>query len=188
MSKPLETTSFESILPPSIAKDETFASAARALDGELKALNGIMDSLFLYADIQSLPEPILKHLAWQWHVDFWEDDLSHEQKAALVSISYRWHQLKGTPGAVEMILEDVLGGGRVEEWWEYGGMEYHFRVISNDPPEDGAAMAVLRAGIEAAKNERSVLDVIIKPASLSGGLNVGGVLAAGCNITIYQES
>ena len=163
-------------------------AAARALDGELKALNGITDDLFLYSDIANLPEPILKHLAWQWHVDFWEDELSREQKAALVSMSYCWHQIKGTPGAVEMILEDVLGGGRVEEWWEYGGQEFHFRVISHDPPEDDGAMAILKAGINAAKNTRSILDVIIKPASFAGDLSLGGTLSSGIIVTINQES
>ena len=180
--------SFAALLPSSISGDAAVAAAAQALDKELDSLNEIMAGLFLYSCLAELPEPLLKHLAWQWHVDLWDDGLSLEQKATLVAMSHRWHQLKGTPGAVEMILEEVLGGGRVEEWWEYGGKTFHFRVLSHDPPEDEAALSILLSGIEAARNARSTLDAIIKPASLAGGLSLGGAVSAGCNITLYQES
>lgn len=187
MNNALSDISFLEMLPGSIAGDERIRSAAHALDGELKAVTNAIDGLDLYGAIKELPEPVLKHLAWAWHVDSWDDRLTMDQKAALLDISYRWHKIKGTPAAVEMILTDVLGGGRVEEFWEYNGEEFHFRVLSNDPPENQAAYDSLTAAIESAKNTRSVLDKIIKPVSIRGNLFAGGAVVAGTTVTIKQE-
>lgn len=187
MNKALSNITFLDILPSSISADDTIKAAAIGLDAELKTITGLIADLNLYKAIESLPEPILKHLAYQWHVDAWEDGLTMDQKAALLEIAYNWHRVKGTPAAVEMILKDVLGGGQVEEFWEYGGEEFHFRVLSNDPPENETAHAVLLAGIESAKNTRSVLDKIIKPASIGGKLFFGGAISAGITVKIYQE-
>lgn len=187
MSKPLSDINFLDILPSSIATDPAMKAAALGLDAELKTITGLIAGLDLHKALSSLPEPILKHLAYQWHVDAWADGLNMDQKAALIEISYHWHRVKGTPAAVEMILNDVLGGGQVEEFWEYAGEEFHFRVISNDPPEDETAHAVLLAGIESAKNTRSILDLIIKRPSITGALFFGGAISAGISVKIYQE-
>jgi phage tail P2-like protein len=187
MAKVLNDISFLEILPSSISGDDGIKAAAQALDGELKSVLGEIGNLDLYGAISELPEAIIKHLAWQWHVDAWDDNLTPAQKAAFLDISYRWHRIKGTPAAVEMILNDVLGGGKVEEFWEYGGEEFHFRVFANDPPEDDTAYAVLIAGIDSAKNTRSVLDDIIKPASITSNLYHGGIISAGATVTVYQE-
>lgn len=186
MSKNLNDISFSDLLPSSIAGDEKFIAAAQALDIELQSVNQAISSLYLYSDIDNLSEPVLKHLAWQWHVDFWDDDLSITQKRTLVKQAYPWHRKKGTPAAVEMVVQDVLGGGHIEEWWEYGGEPYHFRVFSNAPPEDTAGHERLLLAIDKAKNERSTLDNIIKPTSITGNLYIGGVATAGINVTVYQ--
>ena len=187
MSKSLNDIKFLDLLPSSIAGDDKFIAAAQAIENELKDVNQVIDKLYLYSDIDNLEEPVLKHLAWQWHVDFWDDDLSLDAKRILVKQAYPWHRRKGTPGAVEEVIRDVLGGGYIEEWWEYGGEPYHFRVFSNSPPEDDQVNEQLLLAIDKAKNKRSELDAIIKPTSITGDIKVGGAVMVGANITIYQE-
>ncbi|MCG8632245.1 MAG: phage tail protein I [Desulfobacterales bacterium] len=187
MSKDLKTTPFLDLLPSSIAGDDKFIAAARVLDNELNAVTDAIGGLLLYADIDNLPEPVLKHLAWQWHVDFWDDDLTIEQKRTVVKQAYPWHRKKGTPAAVEMVLEDVLGGGYVKEWWEYGGEPKHFKVFSNMPPEDAAGHEHLLLAIDKARNERSILDAVEKPVSMTGDLVIGGVMVSGGGFMVFQE-
>lgn len=186
MTKTLETTAFLDLLPDSISKDEQFVAAATALDNELQAVTGLVSDLILYEDIDTLSESVLKHLAWQWHVDFWADDLTLTQKRTLVKQAYPWHRQKGTPAAVEMVVADVLGGGSVQEWWEYGGEPYHFKVFSNQPPEDAAVQETLALAIEAAKNARSYLDGIDSPVSMTGVVYAGGVFTTYFSVIANQ--
>lgn len=187
MSKELRHTSFAEILPSSIASDSTMRAAASVLDAEFAGLDAAVDQLTFYTRIDSLEEPLLSHLAWQWHVDFWDADLSLNEKRALLKMAYSWHEKKGTPAAIEMVLADVLGGGRVEEWQDYGGKPKHFRVISQTAPGNERIYSQLLQAIGLAKNERSVLDTIIQSSPISGRVSVAGVCVASCAVTIKQE-
>lgn len=187
MSKTLSGIRFIEMLPSSIASDEKIKAAAQILDGELQKINKATERLLIYSNIDGLDADILKHLAWQWHVDFWDDALPLEKKEIQVKQAYAWHKRKGTPSAVEEVVRDVLGGGSVSEWFEYGGRPFHFKVFSNSPPEDLDTKKRLLAAIDVAKNERSVLDEIILSNSLSGSLFVAGVVSLGTTVTISDE-
>lgn len=187
MSKALGDISFIDLLPLSISGDSTIAAAAAALDGELKAAGDAIVNIYLYSRIDELEEAQLKHLAWQWHVDFWDDTLTMEKKRILVKQSFPWHRKKGTPNAVEQMVADVLGGGYVQEWFEYGGVPYHFRIQSNSPPGDAETYNRLMAAVAVSKNERSVLDAIVNSPAIDSTVHVVGAVAVGTTITIEDE-
>lgn len=187
MSKDLNEVIFSDLLPSSIAFDEKILVAAKALQVELRSINVAIEKIRLYSAIDGLPEELLKHLAWQWHVDFWDDALSIDAKRTLVKQAYPWHRRKGTPAAVEEVIRDVLGGGYLQEWWEYNGQPYHFRVFSNSPPEDAEKNTQLLLAIEMAKNKRSKLDKIIKFTVMNGDLILAGTVMAGTTLTIFSE-
>ena len=184
MSKNLSEIKFQDLLPSSIASDAKIQAAARVLDKELAQINQATENIFLYSSIEELNEATLKHLAWQWHVDFWDDALPLEKKRILIKQAYAWHKRKGTPSAVEEVIRDVLGGGSVSEWFEYGGRPFHFKVFSNSPPEDLDTKKRLLAAIDMAKNERSILDEIILSNSLAGNLHIAGLVSTGTTVTI----
>lgn len=73
---------------------------------------------------------ILPWLAWAMAVDVWQNDWPLETQKSVVRRSVRVHKLKGTIGALRQALDafefvDV----RVEEWFEYAGEPYMFRVF-----------------------------------------------------------
>jgi phage tail P2-like protein len=187
MSKTYPDISFSELLPSSIASDPTIAAAAQALDAELQAVNDAIQNIAIYSRVDLLSDALLKHLAWQWHVDFWDDGLDSDAKLTLVLQSYDWHRHKGTPYAVEQMVQDVLGGGSVQEWYEYGGDPFHFKITSNSSPQDLATYNRLLAAVEVSKNERSILDDIEHYTLIDSDVYFTGTLAVGTINTTEDE-
>ncbi|MCP4747970.1 MAG: phage tail protein I [Desulfobacteraceae bacterium] len=187
MSKTQLSISFIDLLPDSIASDPVMAAAAEALDKHIRAVNDAIGNILLYSRIDDLLEDQLKHLAWQWHVDFWDDDLPIDKLRTLVKQSYAWHKKKGTPAAVEEMVKDVLGGGYIQEWFQYGGEPYHFNIYSNSPPDDTETFSRLMLAVNTAKNERSVLNEIINAPSIKSYSYFAGIVVSGSTVTIPDE-
>ncbi|MGP1575240.1 phage tail protein I [Selenomonas sp.] len=161
MSKELQHTSLLDILPQNLLRDEQIKAAAQALDAELQKITAATKEALLLPRLDELPEAVIDLLAWQWHVDFYEPNMSLETKRQLVRESIAWHRLKGTKAAVEKMVQAVFRGGVVTEWFEYGGEPYHFRVDILSAPQITAENTTrLLNVINASKNIRSWLDEI----------------------------
>ena len=133
-------------LPESINKDPV-PDLARVVDMALSDINP--DLLLIYPAIDDLPEALIDHLAEQMHVDEYDDnsDLSVKRK--------------GTKYAVQRAVATVYQSAVVQEWPEYDGQPYHFRVTLITAPLDGATLInkMVRL-INAYKNTRSWLDYV----------------------------
>ena len=161
MSKELQHTSLLDILPQNLLRDEQIKAAAQALDAELQKITAATKEALLLPRLDELPEAVIDLLAWQWHVDFYEPNMSLEAKRQLVRESIAWHRLKGTKAAVEKMVQAVFRGGVVTEWFEYGGEPYHFRVDILSASQITAENTTrLLNVINASKNIRSWLDEI----------------------------
>ncbi|GEA17731.1 phage tail protein I [Moorella sp. E306M] len=171
------------ILPPNIAKDPKVSAAAQALDGELQAVTAAVDQCLLLARIDELPEPVIDQLAWQFHVDFYEPDLPLEQKRSLVKGTLDWHRRKGTPAAVEELVTAIFGDGEIQEWFEYGGQPYHFKVLTTNTSATTTDVQRFTRAVESVKNARSVLEAIEITATDELNMYFGNAV----HIADYQE-
>lgn len=184
MSKELQHTSLLDILPQNLLRDEQIKAAAQALDAELQKITEATREALLLPRLDELPEAVIDLLAWQWHVDFYEPNMSLETKRQLVRESIAWHRLKGTKAAVETMVQAVFRGGVVTEWFEYGGEPYHFRVdILSAPQITAENTARLLNVIDASKNIRSWLDEITYRRDLQDSIHYA---AAPTLHTIYE--
>lgn len=116
------------LIPDSLKHDSNVRAICEALTPEVQAVANDIQQCVLLPRIGELPEKVQELLARQLHVDFYDGELSLETKRELVKNSVRWHKRKGTPGAVEELVSTVFGEGTVEEWFEYGGEPYYFKV------------------------------------------------------------
>ena len=161
MSKDLKSVSLLDILPPNLLADKQLYAAARALDDELQKITVATRNALLLPRLDELSEEVIDLLAWQWHVDFYEPvGMDIETKRKLIKNSIAWHRIKGTPAAVEQVVSAVFDTSHVQEWFEYGGKPYHFKVITEDVTTDPNVLARMRRAINAAKNTRSWLETI----------------------------
>ena len=149
------------MLPSSLAGDPDMAAAAKAIDEQLSLNEEYTESIIIKPNIDEQPENIVDNLAWEFHVDFYEPlNMDLATKRELVKLSPELHAIKGTPAAVEKIVAAAFDEALVEEWFDYGGLPYFFRVTTTDPIVDADQIKRLVAAIYSMKNTRSWLDMI----------------------------
>jgi hypothetical protein len=83
-----------------------------------------------------------------------------ETKRKLIKQSIAWHRMKGTPAAVEAVVSAAFDTSTVQEWWEYGGKPYFFKVVTEDATTNSGTIERMKRAIESIKNTRSWLEKI----------------------------
>lgn len=144
---------------PSSIDAEPITSLAQVVDVELGKIN--TDLLLIYPAIDSLNEQLIDYLAVQMHVDEYDDTETLDVKRQQVKQSFLLHRLKGTKYAVQKAVSTVYQSAKVEEWPEYSGEPYHFRVTGiTAPMNETKTINKLVRLINAYKNTRSWLDYV----------------------------
>lgn len=112
-------------------------------------------------NVDQCPADVLPWLAWAVSVDVWNNDWPDATKRAVIRDSIQVHKQKGTIGALRRALASfVFAGIRIQEWFEYGGEPFTFRVYAV-LHEDGMSLAdadLIYTSIMHTKNLRSHLD------------------------------
>lgn len=183
MAKKLEELSLLDLAPGSITGDAKAWAAMGAVDPALQRAARNIANVLIYPRLDKLPESVVDALAWQWHVDFYEPDLSPETKRELVKSSIPWHRVKGTPAAVERMVSTVFGSSWITEWFEAEPKRrpYTFRLAvdldDRTPDMDAASLSNLRRIVDCAKNTRSFLELIELIFRLEDETDVGDALS-----------
>lgn len=118
MARELRDISLQDIIPSSIAQDKNVKAIITAADPEFQEVSRNIRETFIISRIDELPENVIDLLAWQWHVDFYEPDLSLDVKRQLVKESISWHRKKGTKSAIKTALEKLGFVPTIKEWFE----------------------------------------------------------------------
>jgi len=141
---------------------------------------------FIYSRIDYLDESVIDELAWQLHVDWYDASADITIKRQLIKNAIKVHQLRGTPAAVEEVIQAYFGDGEVQEWFDYGGQPYMFKVVTRNPSVTGEQAEQFMKVLDTVKNTRSHLEEII--IALSGDMNFyfAGVVQTGDFLEIRQ--
>lgn len=159
--KTVKTVRVEDLLPSSLARSQTVRDVAKACGASLHDVVERMSGLLIYSRIDELGEETVDDLAWQFHVDFYDTGLNLDQKRALVKSAIKDHKYKGTTWAVKSVLKPIRGDVVLQDWYQYGGKPYHFRVNGFGGAMVSAdELTRLVAAIYSVKNVRSWLDGI----------------------------
>lgn len=134
MSK-FSVEAFMANLPAPILEDEHLRQLAEVAARVMLKTMHYPQKASIYSRIDSLDEDVLDILAYDLKIDWYDYDASLEVKRRMVKDSWYVHKRMGTVAAVEKALSDVWPSSTVEEWFDYGGDPYHFRVIL-DATED----------------------------------------------------
>ena len=185
----LQTISLRELLPPSIASDPDILAAAEALDAELQKATARIPGVSILPNIREITDSaIIDLLAWQFHVDFYEPDAPLSVRRDLVAKSLEWHTRKGTPSVVEEVVTAALSDAQVQEWFEYGGAPYFFRISTHLPLSEETEVRRLLAAIDSVKNTRSWLEFIEAISTAWQRLRWGSGIALLDTITVNLRS
>ncbi|GIO39083.1 hypothetical protein J41TS12_39440 [Paenibacillus antibioticophila] len=181
----LKSLSMLDMLPDNLKQDPNITAAAKALDSSLQGLSEQIMKLPRFSRLDQLNDDEADELAWQFHVDFYDPDLPIEQKRELVKNAFLFHRRKGTPAAVEELIEILFGTGQVEEWFEYGGEPGYFRVRTTDQTATNErAQEFIRAVDSVRRLSAHLESVILEETIQANDIFIGGTLHIGEFITI----
>lgn len=157
----LSTLNLSYLLPSSIAEDREVKALSKVATGKLLEINSDIKQVLLWDDLGKFDDSILSALAWQLHVDLYNEDYPKSVRVNLILGSILWHMRRGTLYSVEMALHDIFHTGTVKEWFDYGGNPYHFKIDKiTEPLKDKKTIKRLVTAVRLSKNLRSWCDGI----------------------------
>lgn len=120
---------YSTLLPAALARDPKMVTLAKVLAEQLLDCSGHINDVLIYSNFEQLPEDLVDILAYDMHVDWYDYGYPLEVKRRMVRDSVKVHKRMGTKYAVETALGSLWPESEVEEWFQYGGQPYHFRVV-----------------------------------------------------------
>ncbi len=155
------TFSIEKLVPKFLLRDKNGYALAKAIEAGLKdACEIVNKGVETRLNIDEAPEWRLDELAWEYGADWYDYDADVETKRSQIAGVRAFYNRLGTPYAVLNALKAVYGDGFVEEWSEYGGEPYHYRIYVTDEQAATEYRERVTKLLDIVANVRSVLDGI----------------------------
>ena len=170
MIKSLRQARITDGLPRVLARQEWVIALSEALGLALGKTLDYTDESQIYTRLDTAPETVLDVLAVDWKIDWYDTELTVEQKRRIVKTALTVRRLMGTAAA-------------------YDGKPGCFRV-SLPLPKEGITAAEyrrLKTGILTTKNERSHLDVIDIQHECEAVVITGGCCSMSQIIEVWPE-
>lgn len=148
------------LVPKYLLVDRNGKAMAKAIEAAFQYVaKATEDGLDILKDVDKMPE---------WRLDEYANDLgclydysgTVEQKRYWLKNAKYLSDVTGTRQAIYNFLEGYFNMVEVEEFWQYGGEPFHFRVIVSATQYDEQKINWARKAIMSMKNVRSVLDSI----------------------------
>ena len=113
-----------SLLPPNASSFE------RDLEQVSSRLDDVALPISTLWSPDTCPEHLLPWLAWAFSVDVWEPRWPLEVRRNVLRDAIDVHRKKGTKGSILRALGTLGIEPEIEEWFEYGGAPFTFRVTA----------------------------------------------------------
>lgn len=177
-------------MPDNLLKDEKVMNLCLSLQKSLNKMLDWSEKINYTTNIDLLDDEILEHLLWEKHIS-WKEGVglatTRQQKINLIKNAVELHRIKGTPAAIELVFQLVNVDCKLEEWFEYGGNPYHFklklRITDKGLTEE--TIKILEMMVMEYKNVRSYLESLNIYYSSTNNIHVGTATLTSEKITIY---
>jgi phage tail P2-like protein len=129
MSKSIYDAEYLDRLPEALTYDPKVVALAAIVSADLQEVSGEMQQATIYERIDELSERVLDVLAYDFNVDMYDYTYPIETKRNIIKNSFKSSRIKGTRYATEQALKAIWENSEIEEWFEYDGKPFHFRVV-----------------------------------------------------------
>lgn len=161
------------LLPQFMREDKNAQAFAYAVNSQIISVSQSIEHARLYSRIDSLSEAVLDELAWQFNIAEYSNDYDISIKRELIKGCMVQHYTRGTVYSVENVVKRIFGDASIEEWFEYGGSPYHFKIhTSNVEATDEMVQELVRI-VKETQNVRSYLEEVVIEIIQSMDLYVG---------------
>ena len=156
----LYNSNIADILPAVLVDDARVKALGYAIQKAMQRLIGYCKNTSVYSAIDTAPEQVLDMLAVELNTQYYDDSQSIEVKRNLIKNTLVWYMKTGTPASVEEAVAAVFGNGEIEEWFDYGGEPYRFKVHTSNINSTDEMIQQLMDIINSMCNVRSHLDEV----------------------------
>lgn len=148
-------------LPQYLREDKSAQGIVYAATKLFKEIFKETEKCNIYGRIDELDSNLLDELAWQFNVPEYIPTLDIVAKRAIIKNCIQTHKRRGTVAAVEKVIEYVFANGYVEEWFEYDGDPYHFKIHTTNVTVTDAMINEFEKLVSSTQNVRSVLENVV---------------------------
>jgi len=146
------------LTPPSVKELQHLVDT---FDASFEGLKNRIIKVLIYPRIDEIEdEKLLDLLAWQFHIEGYEQAKTLQEKRNLIKRAIELHRYKGTPYAIKKVFRALNLDATLQEWFDYHGDPYKFKVLVKSVIQDEATYRKLIELINEYKNVRSWLDAI----------------------------
>ena len=157
----LYNSNITDILPEALAEDPKVKALGYAINKAMQRMMDYCQNISVYAAMDTVPERVLDLLAVELGTQYYDDTLSIEVKRSLIKNTLVWYMNAGTLTSVQEAVEAVFGNGEVEEWFDYGGEPFHFKVRTSTINSTDEMIQQLTSIVSQMQNVRSHLEAVI---------------------------
>ena len=149
---------------PGNLKDPQTKAFMYACDRQIKKLLECAEKIKVWCALETVDEKFLDYMAAEYRTPFYKSSLNAYSKRELIINTQHWYMKLGTAKAINEMLLVVFSGSvtTVEEWFNYGGKPWHFRVkvgVGELPIEFGE-LALFRKMLNEIKRGAAYLDYL----------------------------
>ncbi|MCX4268527.1 MAG: phage tail protein I [Lachnospiraceae bacterium] len=150
------------ILPLPLRDNPKIQAVSYAIQMANRRMIQLLHCSMVYAGVDYLQEKALDLLAIELRTPYYDTTFPVETKRKVIKNTFCFYSKAGTVSAVEEMLNCIVGSGKVEEWFEYGGRPGYFQVLFSDVEEiDAKKKAEFKQLLNQIKRASSHLDKII---------------------------
>lgn len=178
------------LFPQSLQQDDFVAALIETFEIQIRELYDeflmFVEKLTKY-EFEDLPEELIDYLAFEKHVDFYEN-LTFQEKCNVVRNSLEMHRKNGTKYALNRIFNLLNLRGKITEWFEYQGNPFHFKVEILEVSNKGLnqeTIQLLERLVKIYKNNRSWIEVINIYLTSRAKENFAMTMSSGEQLTVY---
>lgn len=143
-------------------KSPEVISISYALQMQVVKILTAVEKTKCFSDMDKLEESTLDYFAVEMRAMYYDQELPIETKRSIVKNTMNWYTKGGTTSAVMELLSIIFNTANLEEWFNYSGDPFRFRVVV--PAREGSSIDNLNALsdlIVKIKNVRSQMDELV---------------------------
>ena len=177
-----------SLLPQS--EDSKLKAIDLAYETRVAELKQELQVVSTLAQPKLADERFLPYLAHTYQVDFWNDNLTSNEKRDLIGLSILLHRKKGTIFAIKEAFKQINIDIKTLEWFEYGGLPYRFKIdidlLNNSV--NMSELQFIKEFLDIYKNEKSILEEVVASSNLASPIPIVGVgIYATIKVALYPS-
>ena len=154
-------------------KSPEMQAISYALNQAIKMVTEKVEKTKCFSDIDKLDEKTLDYFAVEQRAMYYSQTLPIEKKREIIKNTLNWYTKAGTPAAVAEMVDVVLGGGKVVEWFDFDEPPYTpgtFDIVTSALMTEDI-MEQLVGLVQKVKNVRSHVRRVIIERETKSGMN-----------------